>query len=647
MSKMYRHRLRKNFSVFVALTLISGTVVFGQSVRRAKSSVPVAATKPTALNDPALVARYRQSITPDSLAARLYFLASDLFEGRETGTRGQKLAAQYLVSQYRELGLAPKGTANSPDALSPSAYLQPFTVYKRSPKRAELTVWLKGKQAATSTVSAESHDDQSYFYGGNLINASGGVVFAGYGIADDQLGYNDYAALASQGISLAGKWVLILEDEPLSNSTTSRLPTVDHKPSDWTRQFINKRRALWNAGPPQGVLVVGAAGPENAFRDRAALAALNSQRVGQLSLAAESPFPPTFEISTAFADQILSASGHTIADLRQQIDDSLKPEVFALNDDLQVTATIEPFPGLATENILAFIEGSDPKLKDEVVIVSAHYDHLGIDPTLKADQIFNGAADDGSGVVAALALAQEFMKAKRDGVGPRRSMMFVNFAGEEKGLLGSGFYALQQPLVPWERVAAEINMDGVGGLDPNHPSHSKDYIYLLGTEQLSRELIETAKQINRSAGINLELTEGKRFSSDDYNFETQLVPYLYFSTGYTEHYHQVGDEAATIDYKHLSRVVQLVFATTWQVANQDARPAAVKRDRLKLVGYVCPPCPFECDEHVYDQPGECPVCRMTLAPKYSVQSENGRGSASARTIGPISSGPTAMGVRKS
>jgi hypothetical protein len=119
--------------------------------------------------------------------------------------------------------------------------------------------------------------------------------------------------------------------------------------------------------------------------------------------------------------------------------------------------------------------------------------------------------------------------------------------------------------------------------------------------------------------INLELTEGKRFHSDDYNFETQLVPYIYFSTGYTDHYHRVSDEAASIDYDHLTRVVQLVFATTWQVANQNTRPAGVDRTQLTLVGYVCPPCAFECDEHVYNQPGECPVCRMSLAPKYTVE----------------------------
>jgi hypothetical protein len=183
---------------------------------------------------------------------------------------------------------------------------------------------------------------------------------------------------------------------------------------------------------------------------------------------------------------------------------------------------------------------------------------------------------------------------------------------------------MYQPLVPWKQVVADINMDGVGGLDPKHPTNSRNYIYIIGTEELSRPLMETTKQVNRATGINLELTEGKRFGSDDFNFESQLIPYIYFSTGLTEHYHQVSDEPATINYEHLARVVQLVFATAWQVANQDTRPHAVNRDELDLVGYTCPPCPFGCDGHTFDRPGECPVCRMNLMPKYATASRQKR-----------------------
>jgi hypothetical protein len=220
------------------------------------------------------------------------------------------------------------------------------------------------------------------------------------------------------------------------------------------------------------------------------------------------------------------------------------------------------------------------------------------------------------------------MRAKREGFGPRRSLLFINFAGEEKGTLGSAYYAQREPLVPLDKTVADINMDGVGGIDPKHPSKSRNYIYIVGAENLSREIIDTNKRIRDVTAINLELTDGpSTFGSDHSNFQAMLIPFIYFSTGYTDHYHTPGDEANTIDYEHLARVTHLIFGTAWQLANQDARPASVNRSQLRIAGYVCPPCPFECDEKVYAHPGECPVCGMSLAPKYSGPGLNAQTSA--------------------
>jgi hypothetical protein len=354
---------------------------------------------------------------------------------------------------------------------------------------------------------------------------------------------------------------------------------------------------------------------QGTFEDNAAQAALRTQRLS-LSLAAAHGLASTYMISNKFANQILASSGHTIEELQQKINESLKPLVFEAKG-VTVNATVEPFKPLETENVLAFIEGSDPQLKDEVVVISSHYDHLGLNPTFKGDQIFNGAADDGSGVVATLELAHAFMSAKRDGNGPRRSILFINFSGEERGLLGSGFYTSTEPLVPEEKVAAAINMDGVGGIDRKHPTGSKNYIYIVGNKELSQELIEINRRVKEATNVNLELTDGPNFPSDQLSFEAHLIPFIYYSTGLTEHYHKPSDEPQTIDYEHLARVVQLVFGTAWQVANQDARPTSVDRSKLQVIGYVCPLCPFECDDLVYEQPGECPYCGMTLSPKYS------------------------------
>ncbi len=571
---------------------------------------------PTVTSQPALVQRYQQTITPEALAARLYFLASDLFEGREATTRGQKLAAHYLASQYRLLGLTPKGSARAADPLSPSAYFQPFTVYRRTPAATRLKVLSEGKTVAESVFSAEAHDDLSYFMTGSQSAARGGVVFAGYGIADDGLGYNDYAALAAKGISVEGKWVMILADEPSGADGASLFPAAGGKPTKWAASLMPKRKALMAVGKPAGVLVVRYNGPrmQGTFADAAGQASLAAHNVGPVSLY-KSPFPPTYAVSAKLADQILASSGQQVEGLRQQIDRSLKPAVFEIAG-ATIETEVEQTEGLATENVLAFIEGSDPRLKDEVVVISSHYDHLGINPALKGDQIFNGAADDGSGVAATLELAQAFMRAKRDGHGPRRSVLFINFSAEEKGTLGSAHYALHEPLVPLEKTVAEINMDGVGGLDPKHPAGSRNYIYIVGSSDLSRELIEANRRVKELTNINLDLTDGPPFGSDHLYFQAQRVPFIYYSTGYIEHYHQPTDAAETIDYDHLARVTRLVFGTAWQVANQDARPQGVDRSRLVLEGYVCPPCAYECDTVVHARPGECPVCGMTLAPKY-------------------------------
>ncbi len=594
---------------------------------QAQSSKTLRKTTPDVFANPTVTQKYQQLISPDNLAARLYFLAADSFEGRETGARGQRLAAQYLASQYRLLGLAPKGSGKPPDRLSPTAYLQPFTVYRNTPQETRLEVSVSGNKIASSSFSAEKSDDLAYFLSGGATNVDGGVVFAGYGIGDDTLGYNDTAALAAGNISVNDKWVLIFGDETLADAATSLLPTADKKPSKWSTQFIFKRGAILKAGRPKGILVVGDASPRAAgtFAENAAKASANARRIGALSLTETSDILPTFAISTRLANQILAPSSHSVEALKQAIDQNLKPVVFDLKD-VNVKTTVERSKGLETENVLALIEGSDPQLKDEVVIISAHYDHLGINSLLKGDQIFNGAADDGSGTVAALELAQAFMQAKRDGFGPRRSLLFVNFSGEEKGLLGSFYYANNEPRIPLEKTVANINMDGVGGIDPKHPTSSKNYIYISGSGNLSDELININKEIKGILKSTVELTAAPSgFSSDNFNFQSQLIPFIYYSTGFTEHYHQTGDEAETIDYEHLARVTQLVFGTIWQVANQTARISSVDRKKLELVGYSCPPCPFECDREIYDHAGVCPICGMNLVPKYKTKDGTRRG----------------------
>jgi len=562
---------------------LMGSALHAQDTDQAVTPQP--GTTPTAFEDVELVQKYQATITPSDLAAHLFTFASDYFEGRETTTRGQKLAAYYLAGQYRKMGLVPKGTAEVTHEYAPEAYLQPFTVYGKRMASAALTV---GK--ITYTFSADQQNPHAYHLWGDNGQAEGGVVFAGYGIASEDLGYDDYAAIKANDMYINGKWLVILRDEPLRDAETSLLPTETGAPSDFSASFFNKVRALFNAraGIPAGVLIVNDIGPlaeQDAMAEGATNRAGQLNTVGDLNLQARGGgrgYPPFYAISSELANQILKPSGKTVADWQAQINASLEPVVFEVEDVMVGSSlTFETYEA-QTENVLAFIEGSDPVLKDEVVVVSSHYDHIGINPALVGDQINNGADDDGSGTVAILELAEAFMHAKADGFGPRRSILFLNVAGEEKGLLGSSYYADIEPVFPLENTVANLNIDMIGRIDPTHPTDRDDYVYIIGSKLISQELHDLNVKANDVTGTDLELHE--RFNSKDdpnrfyqrsdhWNFGKHSIPFIFFFTGTHEDYHGVDDEPEKIEYDRMARIARLVFATAWQVANQDERPA--------------------------------------------------------------------------
>ena len=235
-----------------------------------------------------------------------------------------------------------------------------------------------------------------------------------------------------------------------------------------------------------------------------------------------------------------------------------------------------------TENVVALVPGSD--LAGEFVVISAHLDHVGVkpNPAEGEDAIFNGADDDGTGTVALLEIAEAFQQARAEGHGPRRSVLFLHVTGEEKGLLGSEYFADREPLVPLASIAADLNIDMIGRHDPTYDGAASPYVYILGAELISSELDAINTRVNAETGLNIDLS--KRFNSaddpnqffrrsDHWNFGKHGVPFIFYFTGTHEDYHGVGDEPAKIDYDRQAMIARLVFGTAWQVANQDARPA--------------------------------------------------------------------------
>ncbi|GBD02469.1 Aminopeptidase YwaD [bacterium HR18] len=568
-----------------ALRLLGLLIVgfWGVSTTHAQQATP--ASTPTVFENPALVARYQATITPEDLAAHLFIVASDYFEGRETTTRGQKLAAYYLASQYRKLGLRPAGTQKTSHPYAPEAYFQPFTVYGQRLLEARLVARQAADTLADLRFGPGHPATEGYLWLGGQEGTAGSLVFGGYGIAAPALGYDDYAALAADSIALRGRWLLILADEPLANDTTSRL-TPDGKLSEWTTQPYRKLRRALEAGVA-GILIVGDRSPRNRqpIAERAArLAQALSAHVGRLSLTPGSTrmaIPPIWVISSSLADALLAPSGYTIAELQQQIDASRRPVVLSLPQVmLEGTITEETFQA-QTENVLAYIEGADPLLKDEVVVLSAHYDHVGIDPLAEGDHIYNGADDDGTGTVALLEIAEAFVQAASDGYAPRRSILFLHVSGEEKGLLGSAYYADQEPVFPLEKTITNLNIDMIGRHDPTRQGEA-NYVYIIGSNLISQELHEINVRVNERTGIGLVLDE--RFNSKDdpnrfyarsdhWNFGKHGIPFIFFFTGTHEDYHGTGDEPHKIDYERMARITRLIFGTAWQVANQETRPA--------------------------------------------------------------------------
>ena len=222
------------------------------------------------------------------------------------------------------------------------------------------------------------------------------------------------------------------------------------------------------------------------------------------------------------------------------------------------------------ENVLGYIEGSD--LKDELLIITAHYDHLGKHDSL----IFNGADDDASGVSAALEIAEAFMLAKKKGNGPRRSILIMPVSGEEKGLLGSRYYT-DNPIYPLKNTVANLNIDMIGRLDDWHDNGN--YVYLIGSDRLSYDLHNLNEKINDEyIEIDLDYRFNDKddpnryyYRSDHYNFAKNNIPVIFYFNGVHEDYHKPSDTIEKIDFDKINTITRLIFLTAWEIANRDER----------------------------------------------------------------------------
>ena len=231
-----------------------------------------------------------------------------------------------------------------------------------------------------------------------------------------------------------------------------------------------------------------------------------------------------------------------------------------------------------SENIWAFIEGSE--LPEEIVVVSAHYDHIGI----KNGEVYNGADDDGSGTVALLEIAQAFQQAKNEGHGPKRSILILHVTGEEHGLHGSRFYS-ENPLFPLKNTVADVNIDMIGRRDDFH-KNTNDYVYLIGSDYLSSDLYAICEDVNKQfiqTTIDYKYNDKKDpnrfyYRSDHYNFAKNGIPSVFIFNGTHADYHKATDEVEKIEFDALAKRTQFAFAIAWEIANRDKRIVVDKSD---------------------------------------------------------------------
>ncbi|HVW16197.1 MAG TPA: M28 family peptidase [Mucilaginibacter sp.] len=478
--------------------------------------------------------KYARLITAQGAKKHLSILASDAFEGRETGKPGADKAAHYLEAQFKKMGLKPPVNGS---------YFLNIPLVENSTK------------ITFSANNQELVNGQDFFAGrGNIAGRdinTGNIVFVGYG-TDAETGATD----------LNDKVLLwINEDKPEEGKTANTGYRMSNARMAILKSLQEKKPALILAVNPDVANLL------KRMRGSIMSARLSIKQDAAKPVAAQAP---VLNIAPATADMIIKPAGKTYDELR-------KGEVQTLKADIKASIHTDQKDVKAVD-VLGFLPGTD--LKDEVLIFSAHYDHIGLNPN-GPDKVNNGADDDGSGTTGILEIARAFMQAKKDGHGPRRSILFLGNVGEEKGLLGSEYYT-DHPVFPLANTITDLNIDMIGrvGFDYIGKPDSANYVYVIGSAMLSKELHQVNEDANNKyTHIDLDYkyddpNDPNRFyyRSDHYNFAKHGVPIIFYFNGVHADYHQPGDEVSKINFPLLAKRARLVFYTGWELANMDNRP---------------------------------------------------------------------------
>jgi hypothetical protein len=459
--------------------------------------------------------KYAGTITAEDLERHLTYLASDELEGRDTGEKGQKLAAEYLANFYQGLGLL--GPVNG-------SYFQEFNLSSVSYPQVNLTV---GKNKLTQ-------NEDFIFIGDADMSRMKKTDLVFLGLANEE-----NLKKVDVKDKLVGLWAI-----------GSRAQTVVPE--------------VMGAGAA-GIVIVTMEGTANFERMANWYRSLSGK--GRLGFEQATKQEPIFLVSSEKMSELFETPVEILKEAAKNNPESIasKKASYLVKKETKV---------VPTENVLAFLEGTDKK--EEVLVISSHYDHVGVNSN---GEINNGADDDGSGTVTVMEIAEAFALAAKDGIKPRRSVLFLNVTGEEKGLLGSEYYS-DHPIFPLENTVNNLNIDMVGRIDYEYQdAENQDYIYVIGSEMLSSHL-KVINEYNNITYTNLILDyrydaedDPNRFyyRSDHYNFAKHNIPVIFFFNGVHDDYHQPTDTVDKIEFPLMTKRAKLIFHTAWDLAHREHR----------------------------------------------------------------------------
>jgi len=502
--------------------------------------------------------KFANTITVEDAKKHLSVLASDAYEGRETGKEGQRKAAKYIAEKFKESGVKP---AKSND------YFQQVPLVINTPAVA-------GIQAGGKTY-LNLEDFYLFPFNKSLKLETNNILFLGYGISekneegDKKSVYDDY-----KNTDVKGKILLVLGGEPRNTDSVSFI-TGTKESSEWTTSS-RKKAAFAKSKGAKALIVVSSNFESNVqivkeFMESPSMELFREEDVADSSLNKEEENEiPYFGLSLKMANDILSAQNTNVEDIKKKVQSGKQPISFEIKMPLAIDIT-KKIEQINSENVLGMVEGTE--LKDEVIFVTAHYDHLGVHD----GKVFNGADDDGSGTAAVIEMAEAFVKAKEAGFGPKRTIVFMTVTGEEKGLFGSSYYT-DHPYFPIANTVCDLNIDMIGRFDEEHAKDSA-FVYIIGSDKISTDLHKINEKANKKhTKLNLDYKynaedDPNRFyyRSDHYNFAEKGVPIIFYFNGVHEDYHQPTDDVEKINFELLVKRAQLVFYTAWEVANRDKR----------------------------------------------------------------------------